>query len=56
MSAEQRPVSAITIRRAELTDAPVLATLMEELGYQTRTSEMEMRLQPIFATNKIKYK
>jgi PhnO protein len=36
------------IRHAEKTDAAGLAELMGELGYPTRTSEMEMRLDAIF--------
>ena len=35
----------VFIREAELTDAFRLAELMCELGYQTTTAEMEMRLQ-----------
>jgi N-acetylglutamate synthase-like GNAT family acetyltransferase len=38
---------AIRIRAAELSDAVVLANLMSQLGYSTRTSEMEMRLKTI---------
>ena len=42
------PVStAVLVSLAELADAPVLATLMCQLGYETRTAEMEMRLQSI---------
>lgn len=37
----------IRIRAAELSDAVVLANLMSQLGYPTRTSEMEMRLKTI---------
>ena len=37
----------IRIRAAELADAAVLANLMDQLGYPTRTSEMEMRLSTI---------
>lgn len=37
----------LVIRPAEKTDAKVLATLMTELGYPTRVSEMEMRLETI---------
>ena len=37
----------LTIRAAELADAEVLAELMCELGYETRTADMEMRLEPI---------
>ena len=35
------------IRPAEMSDAAALAELMGELGYRTRTSEMEMRLDSI---------
>src|SRR5438128_278313 len=38
----------ITIRPAEKSDAAALADLMGELGYPTRTSDMEMRLETIF--------
>jgi ribosomal protein S18 acetylase RimI-like enzyme len=38
---------AILVRPAENSDAPVLAELMGELGYPTRTAEMEMRLDTI---------
>jgi ribosomal protein S18 acetylase RimI-like enzyme len=38
----------ISIRHAERTDAAALAGLMGELGYPTRASEMEMRLDAIF--------
>ena len=42
------PVSTpVLVRLAELADAPVLATLMCQLGYETRAAEMEMRLQSI---------
>ncbi|MFL6514397.1 MAG: GNAT family N-acetyltransferase [Chthoniobacterales bacterium] len=44
----QREVAGeIVIRLAEIVDAPVLAELMGELGYPTRTAEMEMRLDTI---------
>jgi GNAT superfamily N-acetyltransferase len=36
-----------TIRDAKLTDAPALAALMCELGYQTTPAEMRRRLKPI---------
>jgi len=39
--------SEVTVRAAEMSDAPVLASLMGELGYPTRTSEMEIRLEEI---------
>ena len=38
----------ILVRSAEKADAGALAQLMGELGYPTRTSEMEMRLETIF--------
>jgi GNAT superfamily N-acetyltransferase len=41
------PAVDITIRGAELSDAPALGSLMTELGYETRTAEMEMRLESI---------
>ena len=37
----------VVVRKAELADAAALASLMCELGYETRTAEMEMRLEPI---------
>lgn len=37
----------IRIRAAKLSDAPGLAALMCELGYETTSDEMRMRLQPI---------
>jgi ribosomal protein S18 acetylase RimI-like enzyme len=36
------------IRPAEMSDAAAMAQLMGELGYPTRTAEMEMRLDSIF--------
>lgn len=36
------------IRAAEGGDAPALAELMTQLGYQTTADEMRLRLQPIF--------
>ena len=36
---------ALTIRLAEEGDAPAIADLMGELGYPTRSSDMQMRLQ-----------
>jgi GNAT superfamily N-acetyltransferase len=39
--------NALTIRPAEAGDAAILASLMSELGYETRTAEMEMRLEMI---------
>ena len=37
----------VIIRHAEKADAPALAQLMGELGYPTRVSDMEMRLDSI---------
>jgi GNAT superfamily N-acetyltransferase len=37
----------VTIRPVELADAAILATLMCQLGYETRAAEMEMRLHSI---------
>jgi GNAT superfamily N-acetyltransferase len=37
----------LTIRLAEAADAETLARLMGELGYETRVSEMQMRLESI---------
>ncbi len=37
----------LTIRLAEAADAETLARLMGELGYETRVSEMQMRLEAI---------
>ncbi|HJT44715.1 MAG TPA: GNAT family N-acetyltransferase [Chthoniobacterales bacterium] len=39
----------VAVRRAEFADAAPLAELMTELGYPTRTSEMEMRMEAISA-------
>jgi GNAT superfamily N-acetyltransferase len=39
----------LLIRPVELSDAAVLATLMCQLGYETRTAEMEMRLNTILS-------
>jgi GNAT superfamily N-acetyltransferase len=39
----------IGIRRAETGDAAALADLMTQLGYPTRASEMEMRMEDISA-------
>ncbi len=40
---------ALTIRDAKLTDAPELAALMSQLGYQTTSVEMRRRLQAILS-------
>ena len=37
----------ITIRAPEAVDMEALADLMTQLGYETRTSEMEMRMEAI---------
>ena len=39
----------VAVRRAEMSDAAALADLTTQLGYPTRTSEMEMRMEAIFA-------
>src|SRR5437763_4838463 len=39
----------VRVRRAEMSDATALADLMTQLGYTTRTSEMEMRMEAIRA-------
>src|SRR6266404_4187356 len=39
----------IAIRAPEAGDMDALADLMTELGYETRTSEMEMRMETILA-------
>jgi ribosomal protein S18 acetylase RimI-like enzyme len=39
------PVVTLTIRDAELNDAPKLAALMVELGYKTTSAEMRKRLK-----------
>ena len=39
----------LTIRTAEATDVEALAELMTQLGYETRASEMEMRMEAILA-------
>lgn len=39
----------VAVRRAETGDAASLADLMTQLGYPTRTSEMAMRMEAIFA-------
>jgi len=42
-------VVTLTIRDAELNDAPKLAALMIELGYKTTSSEMRKRLKSILS-------
>lgn len=39
----------LTIREPEVGDMEALADLMTQLGYQTRTSEMQMRMEAILA-------
>ena len=39
----------VTVRAAEATDAEALAELMTQLGYETRASEMQMRMEAILA-------
>jgi GNAT superfamily N-acetyltransferase len=43
------PGSECWIRNADLGDAPDLAVLMSELGYETKGAEMEMRLRLILS-------
>lgn len=40
---------ALTIRDAKLSDAPVLAALMCELGYETTSAEMSQRLKSVLS-------
>jgi ribosomal protein S18 acetylase RimI-like enzyme len=42
-------VVALTIRDAKLSDAPALAALMCELGYETSNAEMSRRLKSILS-------
>ena len=39
----------VTVRAAEAADAEGLAELMTQLGYETRASEMQMRMEAILA-------
>src|SRR6266404_9123387 len=39
----------LMVRPVEATDMEALADLMTQLGYETRTSEMEMRMETILA-------
>jgi N-acetylglutamate synthase-like GNAT family acetyltransferase len=39
----------VTVRTAEAADAEALAELMAQLGYETRASEMQMRMEAILA-------
>jgi ribosomal protein S18 acetylase RimI-like enzyme len=43
----ESPDVDLAVRAAEESDAETLAVLMTELGYKTRTSEMQMRLETI---------
>lgn len=43
-----------TIRAAEMNDAAAIAQLMCELGYETTTSEMQMRLQRIATDERLR--
>src|ERR1700731_2439609 len=45
----EAPRVDVGVRRAETADAAALADLMTQLGYPTRASEMEMRMETIFA-------
>jgi GNAT superfamily N-acetyltransferase len=45
-----RPAVDLCIRAAEPSDAGALADLMTQLGYKTRASEMQMRMEVIFAS------
>ena len=44
----------LTIRDAKLSDAPALATLMCELGYETTSAEMRQRLKSILADARLR--
>lgn len=39
----------VTVRAVEAADFEALADLMTQLGYETRASEMQMRMEPILA-------
>src|ERR1700731_4933120 len=45
----EAPRVDVGVRRAETADAAALADLMTQLGYPTRASEMEMRMETIGA-------
>jgi ribosomal protein S18 acetylase RimI-like enzyme len=45
---------ALTIRDARLSDAPALAALMCELGYETSNSEMRQRLKSILSDARLR--
>lgn len=44
----------LTIRAVEMNDAAAIAQLMCELGYETTTSEMQMRLQRIATDERLR--
>jgi ribosomal protein S18 acetylase RimI-like enzyme len=44
----------LTIRGGEIDDAPVIAQLMCELGYETTTPEMQMRLERIAVDERLR--
>ena len=44
----------LTIRAVEMNDAAAIAQLMCELGYETSTSEMQMRLQRIATDERLR--
>ncbi|HJX97662.1 MAG TPA: GNAT family N-acetyltransferase [Chthoniobacterales bacterium] len=44
-----RQVVELTVRAPEAGDMEALADLMTQLGYETRTSEMQMRMETIMA-------
>jgi GNAT superfamily N-acetyltransferase len=46
------PDAELTIRSAQMSDAPSLAALMGELGYKTNCAEMEARLQTILVDSR----
>ena len=46
---DSKMTADISVRRPEKADAAALAELMTQLGYPTRTSEMEMRMETIGA-------
>ena len=46
---DSKKTGDISVRRPERADAAALAELMTQLGYPTRTSEMEMRMETIGA-------
>jgi hypothetical protein len=44
----------LTIREGEMNDAAAIAQLMCELGYETTTSEMQMRLERIATDERLR--